>query len=513
MYSKTIVYKNSYYDSVTLMSLGSKVKKLPGVDQAVVVMATDMNREILENVGLATDETRAAEQNDLVIAVRADGEDIYQQAFDMIQEKLTAGSGESAEQVKVEYKTIRQAKKAFADANVAVISVPGRYAAREARIALNSGMHVMMFSDNVTVEDEKELKELAVSKGLLMMGPDCGTAIINHVGLCFANEIRKGNIGIIGASGTGLQEVLVQIDRLGGGITQALGTGGRDLSREIGGLMMLQAMDALEEDQDTQVVVLVSKPPEKSVEDKIFQKISEMKKPVVVCLLEGDMSRSCREGVYLCDNLLSAAERAVELAGASAKAEDTVTGCTAEQIRKAKAQLKPEQTKVCGLFCGGTLCAEALFILRRRLGKIRSNISHHAEEKIDGKQVCTENLLLDLGDDEFTNGRPHPMIEPSLRDEWVVKAAQRPEVGVILLDFEIGYGSHQDPAGVAVDSIRAARAAAAEQGRELVFVGYICGSKGDKQDLAAQAAVLEAEGVLLARSNKEAANIVADILE
>lgn len=260
------------------------------------------------------------------------------------------------------------------------------------------------------------------------------------------------------------------------------------------------------------MIVLVSKPPEKSVEEKVFAQIEKMDKPVVVCLLEGDTSRRCRDGVYLCDNLLGAAEQAVRLSGVRVQPREAIREVGVQEIASAKAMLQPGQTKVCGLFCGGTLCAEALFILRRHW-RIRSNISHRDEEKIAGKEPCTENLLLDLGDDEFTNGRPHPMIEPSLRGEWIEKAAQRPEVGVILLDFEIGYGSHPDPAGVTIESIRAARKAAEAQGRNLVFVGYICGTEEDKQNLAAQAAALKAEGVILARSNMEAANIVVDILE
>lgn len=514
MYKKTIIKPNTYYDSVTLMSLGSKIKAVEGVKEAVVVMATDMNKEILMNVGLGNDETEGATQNDLIIAVEARDEETCVEAHRMILDKLTKGSGVAGQEAEVEYKTIRHAVKDNRAANVAVISVPGRYAAREAKIALNSGLHVMMFSDNVSIEEERALKELAVSKGLLMMGPDCGTAVINHTGLCFANQVRRGNIGVVGASGTGLQEVIVQIDRLGGGITQALGTGGRDLSREIGGLMMLHGIRALAKEPDTEIIVLVSKPPEQSVADKIFELLNTLEKPVVVCFLEGDTARECREGVYLCDNLLDAARTAVQLAGVAQDAgrEEARAARLQEEIARARELLQPGQRSVRGLFCGGTLCAEALFVLRGRLGKIRSNVSHRDGEKIDGKEACRGSVLLDLGDDEFTNGRPHPMIEPSLRNGKIAEQGDDPEVGVILLDFELGYGSHGDPAGETVPAIREARARARAQGRELAVVGYICGTAADKQDLSGQRAALLAEGVILAESNVEAAQTAADIL-
>ncbi len=515
MYKKIIIKPNTYYDSVTLMSLGSKIKAVEGVTEAVVVMATDMNKEILMNVGLGSEETEGATQNDLIIAVRAQDQETCEKAHKMIMDKLTGGGEAAGQKSEIEYKTIRHAVKDNRAANVAVISVPGRYAAREAGIALHSGLHVMMFSDNVTIREERELKELAVSKGLLMMGPDCGTAVINHTGLCFANQVRPGNIGVVGASGTGLQEVIVQIDRLGGGITQVLGTGGRDLSREIGGLMMLHGIRALAQEPGTEIIVLVSKPPEQSVADRIFDLLDTLEKPAVVCFLEGDTARTCRQGVYLCDNLLSAAKMAVKLAGVEEDRgrEEIRLERLREQIRQAKGRLLPEQNSVRGLFCGGTLCAEALFVLRGRLGGVRSNVSHRAGERIDGNEQCRGNVLLDLGDDEFTNGRPHPMIEPSLRNDKIAEQGDDPEVGVILLDFELGYGSHGDPAGETVPAIREARRRALARGRELAVVGYICGTAADKQDIEGQRAALMAEGVILAESNVEAAHTAADILQ
>lgn len=509
MLKKIVVRKNAYFDSVTLMSLGSKVKKLEGVSQAVVVMATEMNREILMNVGLGNEETENAGPNDLVLAVEAEGEEALLAAFGEIEEKL-AGNQDKKKNRDSVYKTQEEALKDGVKANLAVISVPGRFAAREAKKALKNNMHVMLFSDNVTVDQERELKELARERGLLVMGPDCGTAVVNGAGLCFANEMRKGSISIVGASGTGLQEVLVQIDRLGGGIVQALGTGGRDLKESIGGIMMMEGIKALEAEDQVKVLVLVSKPPEPIVEEKIWNLLKQVKKPVVVCFLEGKKRDNLPENICMASTLLEAAQRAVFLEkGVEFQKE---TRDRREEIQKEKADLKPEQRAVRGFFCGGTLCAEALIVLRERLKEIKSNVSHHEGEILENARDLKGNVLLDLGEDEFTNGRPHPMIEPSLRTEWIVNAAQDSSVGVVLLDVEIGYGSHENPALIAAEGIRMANEAAKAAGRSLKVVAYVCGTDKDRQNLEEQRAILAGEGAILADSNVEAAQIAAELL-
>ena len=509
MLKKILVRKNAYFDSVTLMSLGSKIKKMDGVSQAVVVMATEMNREILMNVGLGNQETEAAGPNDLVLAVEAESETFLSAAFAEIEEKL-AGSQDKKKNRDNVYKTQEEALKDGVKANMAVISVPGRFAAREAKKALKNGMHVMLFSDNVTVEQERELKELAREKGLFVMGPDCGTAVINGTGLCFANKMRKGAIGIVGASGTGLQEVLVQIDRLGGGIAQALGTGGRDLKESIGGIMMMEGIKALDGEEQVKVLVLVSKPPEAAVEETIWNLLRQVKKPVVVCFLEGKKRENLPANICMASTLLEAAKKAVALE----KGVEYTEGIRdrSREIQKESMDLKPEQRYVRGFFCGGTLCAEALIVLRERLTELRSNVSHHEEEILEDARDLKGNVLLDLGEDEFTNGRPHPMIEPSLRTEWIVDAAKDPAVGVILLDVEIGYGSHENPAQIAAEGIRQAKETAKAAGRNLKVVVYVCGTDKDRQNLEEQRAILAGEGAILADSNVEAAQLAAQLL-
>lgn len=505
----TIVRKNSYYDSVTLMSLSSKILDLKGVEEAVVSMGTDMNKELLENVGLSTEESTNAGNNDLIIAIRAENESVYEEAVKLVDELLNAKKTKKKKGEEENPKTIEGALEQMEDANLAVISVPGKFAGREARIALEKGLHVMLFSDNVSLEDEKALKELGREKGLLVMGPDCGTASINNIGLCFANNVRKGNIGIVGASGTGLQEVMVQIHRLGGGVSQGIGTGGRDLKEEIGGIMMLEGLKALNRDENTEVIVLVSKPPAKSVEHKILEEVKNVEKPVVICFLDGDKEEKDSKAHFV-HGMYEAAQKAVSLSGVEVLKEkhnnlDSV-------IEKEKSSLNEEQKYFRGLFCGGTLCAEALSDLRNNFKNIKSNVAKVENEKLEDIHNYSGNVLLDLGEDEFTVGKPHPMIEPTLRLERILKEAKDKEVGVILMDFELGYGSHEDPVGVTIDTMKQAKEIAESEGRNLIFVAYICGTDIDKQNYDEQRKMLEDNGVLIAESNIDAADIVAKIL-
>lgn len=511
MISKTIIRKNEYYDSVTLMSLSSKVLGIEGVEETVVSMATKMNKELLASIGMFTDEVEQCGDNDLIIAIRAESEEQYEDALKLVEELLTSRSTKKKKGEAQDPKTILSALKQMPDANLAVISVPGEYAAREAKIALDNGLHVMIFSDNVTIEQEKALKEYARDKNLLVMGPDCGTSVINNIGLCFANKVRKGNIGLVGASGTGLQEVMVLIDRFGGGISQAIGTGGRDLHKDIGGIMMMEGLKALSQDDATEVIVLISKPPAKNVQADILNIVKDIKKSVVVCFIEGDSSEVEKVGAIFANSLEDTAMKAVELSGIKPEIDNS-TEQLDRIIADEKNKLNNDQKYLRGLFCGGTMCAEALYVLREQVVGIKSNVANKEEEKVQDITKSEGNMLLDLGDDEFTVGKPHPMIDPALRLERIVKEAKDQSVGVILLDFELGYGSHEDPVGITIPAIKKAKEIAAGEGRHIVFVGYICGTKQDIQSYDKQRQMLEAEGVILAHSNVQAANIAATIL-
>lgn len=223
------IRSGAYYNSVVLMKLQRSLVELPGILDAGVVMGTDANKDILAQSELMSPEVQSAVADDLVIVVKGKDKASAKAAIEKVDGLLTvrraAGIGE-------EYrpKSLESAVKMLPEAQWILVSVPGRFAAGVARQSLNLGKHVFLFSDNVSLDDEIELKRVAADKGLLVMGPDCGTAIVNGVGLGFANKVRQGPIGIVAAAGTGLQQVSSRIHQLGSGVTQAFGTGGRDLS-------------------------------------------------------------------------------------------------------------------------------------------------------------------------------------------------------------------------------------------------------------------------------------------
>lgn len=503
-----LVRKNAYYDSVTLMTLSNKLKKMEGIQDAVVAMGTDMNKEQLRSVELSSGETDAAAAGDLIIAVKGEDAGRCEDACRQVDELLKNRTGKKGK-TEESYPTIRAAKRDNEDLNFAVISVAGKYAAREARMALEQGMHVMLFSDNVTVEQEVRLKTLAHEKGLLVMGPDCGTAIINGIGLCFANAVNRGGIGLAAASGTGLQEAAVLIDRLGGGISQAIGTGGRDLSAEVGGIMMLDSLKLLEEDPQTQVIVLISKPPVKSVAEHILAQVAACKKPVVVCFIDGGEELLTGSGAVYAANLEHAATQAVRLLKKEKpeKFEHTRFPLPYGKIAQKSAALAGEQKYIRGLFCGGTLAAEALGCLSEETMEYYSNVSKQPEHRMADLMESRAHTIVDLGDDCFTVGRPHPMIEPELRVERMLLEARDPETAVLLVDFELGYGSHGDPVGVTMDALIQIR----ESRPRLAVVAYVLGTDKDWQGMAAQREMLEQAGVIVADSNRQAAEIALHI--
>lgn len=501
-----LIRKNAYYDSVTLMRITAKIVEVEGVKEASVCMGTELNKELLRDSGLACPDTEAATPNDLIIAFDAADsvkpEDLVQMVDELMVKKSKGGQSASATDVKPV--SLKTGLTFMEGANLVVISVSGRYAYIEAKKALMAGLNVMLFSDNLTIEEEKDLKTYASANGLLVMGPDCGTSIINHKGLCFANEVNSGKIGIVGASGTGLQEITVLIDRYGGGISQAIGVGGRDLSREIGGIMMLDALEALKQDEDTEVIVLLSKKPAQEVAEKITAAAKDSGKPTVICFLGAAGEKgSCN--LHFASNLEQTALKALELSGVKPE-------LTEEDLSFTQAcadSLRPEQKYVRALYCGGTLCSEAHHIFKDTLGSpAYSNTSKVAEEALDDSFKSKGHTFLDLGDDKFTVGKPHPMIDPSIRNARIIQEAKDSETAVLLLDFEIGYGSHEDPAGVALKAVKEAK----EISPELVVLAYVCGTEKDLQGLQQQKDALKSAGVIIAESNAQAARIAAEVI-
>ncbi|MBN1314612.1 MAG: acyl-CoA synthetase FdrA, partial [Anaerolineales bacterium] len=399
-------------------------------------------------------------------------------------------------------------------ANLVLISVPGDYAAAEAHRALDLGLHVMLFSDNVSLDDEVELKKKGCERGLLVMGPDCGTAIVNQVGLGFANIVKRGPVGIVGASGTGIQEISVLLDRLSVGISHAIGTGGRDLYAAVGGATMLMGLELLAADDDTKVIVLTSKPPDAAVSKKILEKAVACSKPVVVNFLGGDPELAAQAGLAPARTLEEAAVKAAGLAIDQDRSEmiavsrqDGLKQLVSRQVD----QLKPGQQFMRGLYTGGTLCYEAMLVLNDTIGDVYSNIPLKPEYRLQDSWRSCGHTLVDLGDDEFTRGRAHPMIDPTLRNQRLILEAQDPETAVILMDVVLGYGSHPDPAGELAATIKKIRDMHSQESRYVAMVASVCGTDADPQEFSRQKEQLENAGVVVASSNAEAAAITAAI--
>lgn len=495
------ILKNRYVDSVSLMAMSSKASEIEGIKEVIIAMATEMNKEVMDNVGLINDEIKDAVASDLVMSVKMDDNVDADKIFNELEQIVFAKKKiEESDQSNITYNTIENAYAANEDANLALISVNGHFATREAYMALDKGLNVMMFSDNVDIEDELKLKEIAHEKGLLMMGPDCGTAIINNVGLGFSNKVRKGNIGVIGASGTGSQEVSVRIHEFGGGISQLIGTGGRDLSEEIGGITMLDAIDLLNDDVNTEVILLVSKPPSKAVEEKIITKAKSLTKPFVIWFL-GDTRSGQVDNVHFESMSKNAALKAVELA----KVDLTNVNKKALNlplIKEVQSKLNKDQKYIRGLFAGGTLCNESFIIAKEYFDNVYSNVASDPKYQLKDLHKSKEHTFIDFGSDEYTDGKPHPMIDPSNRIERFMQEAKDPEVGVIVMDFVLGYGAHPDPVGMMSPYIKQAISDAHDEGRYLAILGYVLGSDLDEQNVTEQFEKLIDAGAIDASSSQ-----------
>jgi FdrA protein len=506
------------------MSVAQVAKDLPGVEDIGAVMATEANLELLLNANLMPtafldEQTAPPGPEDLLIVVRAIDESHASAALSSAEEQLTSrgdrGAQHSDEMLPA--RSLEIALKRGPAANLAVISVAGEHAWLEAEQALRHGLHVFLFSDNVPVEQEQRLKALAINKGLLLMGPDCGTAIINGIGLGFSNVVSRGSIGIVGASGTGMQQLMCLIAAAGMGVSQAIGTGGRDLSEAIGGIMMRRGIELLLHDDQTQVIALVSKPPAERVAREILA-AAQITKPVVVVFLGAAPERFAAVAgkAHLARTLTEGAELAVSLAGGDrtrVPGKDTLDKYYLEAER-AKQEItrvasKAPQHYIRALYSGGTLCDEAMLLISEQVGAVASNIPLRPEWALFPGETFRGHTALDLGSDEFTRGRPHPMIDPTLRLQYLAQAAEDPETAVILLDIVLGFCAQQNPAAVYAPAIVQAREKARDAGRSLPVIILLCGTEGDPQRLSTQRTALEAAGALVYESNEVAARAAA----
>ncbi len=487
---RTIIRKGSYQDSVTLMLLTGSLSAMEGVNKVSIMMATAANKAVFEQSGLKTPELMEAGANDMAIVADVTGEEVLEELNEAV-DKYLRDQAVAAAPVEGQ-KSVRSweaAAQALPQADLAVISIPGIYAALEADRALDSGLHVFMFSDNVTLEDEVRLKQKAHEKGLVVMGPDCGTGVIQSVPIAFTNHIAPGGIGIVGASGTGIQELTAIIDRLGAGVTNAIGVGGRDLSAQVEGITMLDVIDAMEQDESTRVLVVISKPPAKEVRDRINARLSRCSKPVVSLFL-GERPAAHEEGMYHAYTLDEAARIAVQLLRGE-PVTDFVPAMPEGDF------FRPEEGKtIRAYYSGGTLAGEAAMLIKDAFG------IHLPPEKEKGYMLSSNgHVVVDLGDDEYTQGRPHPMIDPAQRIECMEKAMEDPRTGVILFDVVLGYGSHEDMAGSLMPAVERLKAQAEEQGRKLWFVATVCGTRRDFQDYDKQVRLLKEGGVIVCETN------------
>ncbi len=473
----------AYLNSLMLMRISREVAALAGVEEAGVFIGTPANKDILRDAGILGPDGETAEPGDLILALRAcddaAGAAALAAARRLIDQPRAADPSASG---LVTVRTIRTAIQTMPGANLALISVPGPFAAVEARKALRIGLNVMIFSDNVPVAEEAALKREARDLGLLVMGPDCGTSIIAGLPLGFANVVPRGDIGLIGASGTGIQEVSCLIAQTGGGISHAIGTGGHDLDARVGAIATLMAVDALEGDAQTRHVVLISKPPDAAVARLVLDRVAQSRKPFTICFLGGER-QALPPNARGAATLRAAAEAALGRALPPGPVEPP-------SLRADRGRL------VRGLFAGGTLCAEAQIVFRQAGLGVASNVPVPGADALG--EAKGRHVMIDLGDDEFTRGRPHPMIEPAMRDGPLAAALDDPEVGVALIDIVLGFGAHPDPAGHVAQFL-------ARRPGTAPIVASVVGTDADPQPRVDQVQKLRNAGVIVAASAADAA--------
>jgi len=491
MPTRAEILPSFYQDSVVLMRIAGRVRERADVRQAAAFMGTPANHVLLEQARLATPETRRARPEDLILAVDAETEAGAESALAIARELLTERRQAAETGAALRPRTLDSALKMLPSANLVAISVPGTYAKFEAMRALKRGLHVFLFSDNVPVADEVELKREAVKRHLLCMGPDCGTAYLNGTGIGFYNVVPKGRVGIVAASGTGLQAVASRLAVLGEGVSHGIGVGGRDLSADVGGLMSLFAFESLAIDPATEAIILISKPPHPTVLSRLEAAMAKTEKAVVACVLGA--APPVRSVACWVETLDAAADAMVARLAKRGWTPRNFADLPATRARLARLALNGESIgrDILGLYTGGTLAHEAHLILDGLLGRDRP---HH---------------VIDLGDDQYTVSRPHPMIDPQTRSEMILNAAASPEIGVLLLDLVLGRGAHPNPARPLADTVVEAGRRANTGGRRLVTIASVVGTAQDPQGFAAQLKQLEEAGVAVFPTNAEAARFAA----
>lgn len=493
--TKHEIRPGAYYDSVVLMQLQRALVDLKGVLDAGVVMGTATNLDLMADSDLLPDEAVSAKPDDLVIVVQAEDEDAAVSALKQVDDLISRRQGTASE---FQPRSLESAAKMLPEAQWVLVSVPGRYAAGVARKALDLGRNVFLYSDNVSLEDEVELKQTALEKGLLVMGPDCGTAIINGIGLGFANHVKRGKVGLVGASGTGLQAVSVYLHDLGAGVSHGIGTGTRDLSGEVGAITAFQGIDLLSRDDETDIIVLVSKPPEPEVAAQLLSAAQTMDKPVVVNFIGYAPPARQLGNVFYATNLYEAAEMASSLVNQNHRPPETQPG---EHVIRTTKQI---DGFLRGLFSGGTLAYETMMGLQTCLHPLYSNVPIRDSQRLPDSTRSQAHTIVDMGADEFTVGRLHPMMDNEIRLRRLRQEAEDPQVRAILLDVVLGEGAHPDPASELAPAIEAIKAA-----REIGILAIVVGSDEDPQVAPDQEERLRAAGAVVFHHPMEAVAYIA----
>ncbi|PKN71393.1 MAG: FdrA [Candidatus Cloacimonetes bacterium HGW-Cloacimonetes-3] len=500
MIAKATIIQGMYLDSVKLMLISKELRACKGVQDAVAILATKENREILAATDMLIDAIKDAKETEIVVVVKANSMAEADAALASADTLLHAKVGKRAGKSKT-LNSIKSASASMEKADLCLISVAGKYAAAEAEKALDMGMHVMLFSDNVSVSDELKLKQKAISQGLLMMGPDCGTAIINGVPLAFSNAVPKGRIGIVSASGTGLQEVSCGIANRSRGISQAFGTGGRDGKAEIGGIMLCACLEYLMEDNKTDVIVLIGKTPVDAVQHKLWKLIGSSTKPVIVNFLK-DMQVPEIKNLSYAASLEDTADLACKALNDSLPVE---VKCF--KFDFAKPNIAKDRKFIRGLYSGGTLCYEALQLYKREFGAYpKSNIAAESKDMLSNVWHSEGDCFIDMGADDFTVGRPHPMIDYSLRLKKIAEEAADGTVAVILLDVVLGFGANADPASELAPVLCALPT-------NVAVVCHVLGTAGDPQHIEEQLSKLAACGARVFTSHLKAVNDAFTLLK
>ncbi len=505
-----VIRKNQYYDSAFLMRVSRRIAGTKGVQQNAALMGSDTNKKLLSNIGIRNAQIDTASPTDLIVAIVADTSQIVDDVLEKLDGYLEGGvPSASASSLHSLQDGLAQKPKA----NLVMISVPGEYAAREARKALQSGLNVFLFSGNVSIDDELDLKRIAARKNLLLMGPDCGTSLLGGVGIGFANVVRKGSIGVIGTSGTGLQEFTSQVHNEGFGISHAIGTGSHDLSDRIGGLTTLMAIDVIEADPKTKVIALISKPPGAEALAKLSERLRACRKPVVGCFLgipnEIEAGTSFRQA-HLIDE---AVRLSVTLIGGTPVNLQDHLPPESEVTSRELSSWSPEQKYVRGVFAGGTFCYQSQQIFRDAGIAVHSNAPLDQKYRLADPDHSIEHTIVDMGDDYYTTGKPHPMIDGTMRKQRILVEGRDPQVAIILLDFILGYNASMDPVSELLEAIVEVKKTAQKRGGSLTVVASICGTDDDPQNLSLQTRMLKESGVIVFRSNAKAARFCCDLIK